>query len=82
MNNQITIEVYDLEVDYQDAGPWRCYSFYSQGNTIEDLVINGVISEIDQDGGELDCYGLDDAPNDVIEAAIQLIAKEFNKEKI
>ena len=82
MNNQITIEVYDLEVDYQDAGPWRCYSFFTHGDTIEQLVENGTIAEIDQDGGEIDCYSLENAPNDVIEAAIQLIAKEFNKEKV
>ena len=77
--NKLFIEEDDLEVFYQDVGPWRSYSLSTSGISISELVENGWIFEIDQDGGELDSYALEDAPNDVIKAAIDCINLEFNK---
>ncbi len=58
----------DVGISYADCGPWRSYDIDGAGDTIEEFFENAVISEVDQDGGELDCYGLEDAPNEVINA--------------
>lgn len=59
----------ELGVEYRDAGPWRSYELTAEGSTYLELLDDATIAEIDQDGGELAVYGLDDAPNEVIEAA-------------
>ena len=63
------IDESDLGVDYQDAGPWRSYGLESSGETIEELINNATIYETDQDGGELDCYSINDAESNVHKAA-------------
>lgn len=55
----------DLGISYQDAGPWRSYEAEGAGDTIESFLDSLTIIEIDQDGGELNCYGYNDAPNAV-----------------
>ena len=50
----------NLEIDFQDCGQWRSYHIYTQGDTLQELIEDATISEIDQDGGELDCYGIED----------------------
>jgi len=63
----------DLGVSYQDAGPWRSYTLVSSGDTLEELLNEASISEVDQDGGDLDCYSLADAPSEVETAALNCI---------
>lgn len=63
------IDESDLGVDYQDAGPWRSYGLESHGETIEELFENAYVYEIDQDGGELNHYHIEDASTEVYKAA-------------
>ena len=63
----------DLGIDYRDAGPWRSYELTAGGDTQAELIEDATISETDQDGGELDCYGFEDASNEVQEAVLKLI---------
>lgn len=73
-----SISYQDLGVDYQDAGPWRSYSLDTYGETFEEMMYNATISEVDQDGGELRCYGIDRAYSKVFEAVVREIrAKLF-----
>ena len=65
----------DVGVDYADCGQWRSYEIEGRGNTIEEFMEDVYISEIDQDGGELDTYALEDAPNEVIDAVERYITR-------
>lgn len=67
------IDITDIGIDWQDAGPWRSYGVESYGDTVADVMANAVIYELDQDGGELNCYALYDANMDVREAAKKAI---------
>jgi hypothetical protein len=55
----------DLDIEYRDNGPWRSYELQTHGDTRLELIENVTIAEVDQDGGELDCYGFDDASNEI-----------------
>lgn len=68
----------DLGIMYQDSGPWRSYQLTASGNTFEELLEDATISEVDQDGGELNCYGLDDADTEVERETIKLIKDIMN----
>lgn len=61
----------DLGVNWQDAGQWRCYQIYSIGDSLKELYEEATISEIDQDGGEIDTYGLNECDSEVYTAAIK-----------
>jgi hypothetical protein len=74
------IEVNDLEVMYQDSGAWRSYALATFGETVDQLVENASIYEIDQDGGELNSYDLGDASGEVYDSAMSWIVHEFEKE--
>ncbi len=63
----------DLGVSYQDEGPWRSYQLTASGDTLEELLEDANIAEIDQDGGDLDFYPLEDASNEVEKQATKLI---------
>ena len=70
-----SIDESDIGVDFQDEGPWRCYGVQSEGSTIEELFDNATIYETDQDGGELNCYSLEDASQEVYTAAARVLGK-------
>lgn len=64
----------DLGISYNDCGPWRSYDIADcYGNDPLDAINNCTIAEIDQDGGELNCYGFDDAPTKVQNTILQLL---------
>jgi len=63
----------DTGVKYRDAGVWRNYQLVTCGETAYECFHGATIAEIDQDGGDLDCYALEDADEKVIDAAIQII---------
>lgn len=65
----------DLGVDFADEGAWRSYDLSTHGSSLSELLENAAVSEIDQDGGELDTYELSDASNEIQDAADVLIAK-------
>jgi hypothetical protein len=75
---RITIDQ-DLGTEYRDAGPWRAYHVMTSGDSLGELIANAVISEIDQDGGEIVTYDLPDASNAVQESALRLIAEIHRK---
>jgi hypothetical protein len=62
-----------LPVDFADEGQWRSWELDTQGASMAELIANATIAEIDQDGGELNCYGLEDASNEVANAAMTAI---------
>lgn len=56
----------DLGVLHEDEGRWRSYDIVdAYGNTPEEFLENLSVSEVDQDGGEIDTYGYSDAPGKV-----------------
>lgn len=67
------IDITDIGISWQDAGLWRSYGVESYGDTVADVMANAVIYELDQDGEELNCYGLYGANTDVREAAKRAI---------
>jgi hypothetical protein len=77
----IELNVDDLGVNYQDCGPWRSYSFNTFGSTLEELWDNATVSEIDQDGGEIDCYGAGEAPMEVFNMIEKIINEAFGSMK-
>ena len=63
----------DTGVEYADSGRWRSYDLYTTGRSYEELFDNASISETDQDGGEIKTYDLQDADQEVQEAAFKII---------
>lgn len=72
----------DLGIEYADDGMWRSYEILNAfGNNREEFLTNLIITEIGQDGDELDCYGYSDAPSDVIETINHYLAKKDAESK-
>lgn len=67
----------ELGISYQDIGPWRSYHFNTSGDSLQELIDNAVVSEIDQDGGELDCYGIHDGTYELGSLCLELIHEEI-----
>jgi len=71
------IEEEELGISFQDEGPWRSWHLSTYGDSIASLIWNADISEIDQDGGSIDFYPLEDAEPDILAAAEQIILKKI-----
>lgn len=71
-----------LKYEFQDAGPWRSYSLDSQGDNLEELLNNATISEIDEDGGTIRFYSLDEANNKLYDEALEIITQIVYKNTI
>lgn len=69
----------NLEIDYRDVPPWRSFEVSARGNSVSEMLVDATISEIDQDGGEIRSYGLEDASNEVSQRAESLIASLFQE---
>jgi hypothetical protein len=76
-----TIDCLDLEIEWRDLGRWRSYSLSAHGDTLDELVESATISEVDQDGGELRCYGLGEADNEVFRVACKTIEAHVEKKR-
>lgn len=63
----------ELPTEYRDSGQWRFYRLTSFGRTLQQLVREATIEEVDQDGGTITCYGLGDAPSDVERDAVLVL---------
>jgi hypothetical protein len=63
----------DTGVFHEDTGPWRSYELEAYGNTVEEALESAYIYEIDQDGGELNLYGLEDASSKLQKVARMMI---------
>ncbi len=70
----------DLGINYQDEPPWRSYQLTTLGDGITELIEEACISEVDQEGGDLACYGLNEASDDVREAAEDMILETLKKD--
>ena len=66
-------------VEHADEGPWRDYVLFAEGNNKAELLKNGLISEVDQYGGDL-ClpYSIKDAETDVYKSAVAMIEEVQN----
>jgi hypothetical protein len=61
-------------VEFADEGQWRSYEVDQVlSNSLSEAVEDLTISEVDQDGGEITCYGFVDAPYDVQTAVATLL---------
>lgn len=69
------IQNLDLGVDYRDHGVWRSYELTAECNSLAELIDSAIISEIDQDGGEIDAYGIEFASQEVALAALRAIER-------
>lgn len=63
----------EMGIDFADAGPWRSYHLETSGDSFNEMVENATVSEVDQDGGTIDAYGLSDASSEVENACLRLI---------
>ena len=63
----------EIGIDFADAGPWRSYHLDTSGDSFNEMIQNATVSEIDQDGGELDCYELRQASDEIETACLRLI---------
>jgi len=65
----------DLGVPFEDSGRWRSYEISgAAANSVKEFLDGISISEVDQDGGEIDTYGFDDAPGPVTAAILNAAA--------
>lgn len=78
---------YNIECDtgypHEDCGRWRSYELVASGNTKEELLADAHIFEVDQDGGSLGDYPLEDTGGKLYELGLALIDQgiaEHNKE--
>lgn len=67
----------ELNFEYRDAGPWRSYTMETYGIHHSDLLDNCMITEIDQDGGDIRSYDLFNAPHEIIKESLSIIEKEI-----
>lgn len=64
----------ELGVDWCDEGPWRSFHLTASGNTPLELIDDAVIEAIDQDGGTLGTYTIDEYSQDTEAAALREIS--------
>jgi hypothetical protein len=70
----------DLDIHYQDEGPWRSYRLTARGSSFGELIDDAGIEEIDQDGGTLRCYSILDAEKEIRYRALDVIMGKARKE--
>lgn len=58
---------------------WRLCLLSTQGESFLDLVTNALITEVDEDGGDLSTYSLNDATRTVYSEAIETIERTYWK---
>ena len=71
----------ELDVEYRDNGHWRSYHIDGQGTTMLELLADVTISEEDQDGGEIACYGLEDCESLEVHDAAHAVILGHVKER-
>lgn len=75
----IVVDVDDIGVEYRGPGPWKNYALYSQGRTLDELIEEAAITEVDQDGGELRTYGIDDCCGEVEVSVLKILEEELRE---
>lgn len=79
MNKHFVIDDKEMGIIHQDAGPWRSYHLTCSGNSMPEMLQDVSITEVDQDGGDIATYGLEDACEEVRIRACHLIDEVFAK---
>jgi hypothetical protein len=67
----------DTGIEHRDSGPWRSYHLTAEGSTLEELLESAHIWEIDQDGGSLSDYPLDNCGTSMYDTCIDILRKEI-----
>lgn len=75
MKTKYNISYCDLGVPFQDSGAFRSYELSASGDSLGELIEDATISEIDQDGGELNTYGYAECSTNVLSAVDYQISK-------
>lgn len=66
-------------VEFQDVGRWRSYEVDQVvANSLTEAVEAITVSEVDQDGGDIDCYGFLDASYDIQVALAKLLGETLD----
>lgn len=63
----------ELGIDFADEGQWRSYHLETSGDSFNEMAQNATVSEVDQDGGTIDAYGLDQASSEIETACLRMI---------
>lgn len=71
------VNINGLIVGESSDGPFRAIELWTCGDTLDSCLYNTTVSEIDQDGGECDTYGFEDASNKVQDEILYAIAEEL-----
>jgi hypothetical protein len=66
-----------LNTSFRDSGPWRSYHLETSGPDLKTCIERAIISEVDQNGGELSSYDLVDASPTVYADAVRVIDSEL-----
>jgi Fe-S-cluster containining protein len=69
----------EIGIDYADCGPWRSYHVYAEGETVEQLMNDATISEVGQDGGDLDSYSFAGASETIQDKLISIFEASLKK---
>jgi len=68
------INIYEpTGVAHRDSGPYRDYQLDTFGMTLQELIDNANIEEVDQDGGTLAYRPLEEYSTEIYDAAINVI---------
>lgn len=73
------VDCENMDIDYQDAGPWRSYEMTATGDTFEEMCEDATITEVDQDGGEIASYSISDASTKVVKRGEAMIMNCIEK---
>lgn len=65
--------------DRSDAGGWVGMSFETYGDNLEELKENCTIAEVDQEGEEVNCFGIEETTKKEHDAIIAYIKKEIEE---
>ena len=79
MTYRYEITCKDLEIQYDGAGPWRCFELTTFGDTYDDLISNSAIAEVDAEDLEIGAYSVARASAEVATAAKRLISEFIDK---
>lgn len=65
----------DMNIDYQDEGPWRSYQLSGEGDTLAEFMSSLAVSEIDEDGAELGTTDLIGMGPSFYRVALEMLSK-------
>lgn len=79
-SQNVKYSIEGLDVGIGDRNYFTNFELDASGDNLQELIASATVSEIDQDGGEIDCIGLDDVPKDVFRVIMQALNNEVLNE--